>query len=389
MKTILRWLGLLLLFLVLVGAGLALTNRDKLTRLNAVLTLFDEDKITRNFSQMGEIFFSTEMPRGSEPVAELPQGPELTLPEGADAWITDRALTALVVLKDGQLVHESYYQDTTPEDRRISWSVAKSFLSVLTGILMDEGAIASLDDPVTKYAPELTGSAYDGATIRNVLQMSSGVEFDEDYLKFSSDINKMGRVLALGGSMDAFAAGQDGQIATPGESWKYVSIDTHVIGMVLRGATGRMIPDLMAEKLIAPLGLEMAPIYLTDGYGVAFVLGGLNMPTRDYARLGQMVLQEGAWQGQQIVSAQWLAESTAASAPTAPGGEQYGYQWWLPHDAREGEVFARGVYGQYIYIDRTRGVVIASNATDRAFREEGAHASNIAMFRQIAEATDG
>lgn len=189
--------------------------------------------------------------------------------------------------------------------------------------------------------------------------------------------------------MDAFAAGINTRANPPGEVWQYVSIDTHVIGMVLRGATGRSIPDLMAEKLIAPLGLESAPIFLTDGFGVAFVLGGLNMPTRDYARLGQMVLQDGNWQGQQIVSAQWLAESTAASAPTAPGAEQYGYQWWLPPDAQAGEVFARGVYGQYIYIDRARGVVIASNASDRAFRDDGAHASNIEMFRRIAEATDG
>src|SRR5699024_857552 len=155
-------------------------------------------------------------------------------------------------------------------------------------------AIEDIDEPVTKYVPALVGTAYDGATIRNVLQMASGVRFNEDYLDYDSDINRMGRVLALGGSMDEFAAGLTARERPPGQAWQYVSIDTHVIGMVVRGATGRSVIDLMAEKLVQPMGLEAAPFYVTDGYGTAFVLGGLNMPTRDYARFGQMFLQNGA-----------------------------------------------------------------------------------------------
>ncbi len=129
------------------------------------------------------------------------------------------------------------------------------------------------------------------------------------------------------------------------------------------------------------LGLERDPYYVTDGEGVEFVLGGLNLTTRDYARLGLLVEQNGLWQGQQIVPADWLAESTAASAP---GGEGYGYQWWLPPQAEPGEVYARGVYGQFIWIDRDRDVVIAVNSADRQFREPGAMDQNIAMFRAIA-----
>ncbi len=145
--------------------------------------------------------------------------------------------------------------------------------------------------------------------------MASGVAFNEDYLDFWSDINRMGRVLALGGSMDGFAAGQTGRRGPPGTAWEYVSIDTHVIGMVIRGATGRSIPDLMQERLFVPLGLDADPYYVTDGNDVAFVLGGLNMTTRDYARLGQLVEQNGEWQGRQVIPADWLAESTARSAP--------------------------------------------------------------------------
>ena len=251
---------------------------------------------------------------------------------------------------------------------------------------MEDGTISSVNDPVTKYAPALRGTAYDGASLEDVLQMESGVRFNEDYLDFWSDINKMGRVLALGQSMDGFATALTEKDAKAGQSWQYVSIDTHILGMVIRGATNRPIPELLAERIIAPLGLEQAPYYLTDGYGTAFVLGGLNLTTRDYARFGQMIAQNGLWNGVQVVPAAWIAQSTRPSAKTVKGNTQYGYQWWMPADARQGEVFARGIYGQYIYINQPLGVVIAINAADRAFRDAGVTLSNIAMFRAIAEA---
>jgi CubicO group peptidase (beta-lactamase class C family) len=236
-----------------------------------------------------------------------------------------------------------------------------------------------------RYSPALEGGAYAGATIRNVLQMSSGVVFDEDYLDQSSDINRMGRVLALGGSMDEFAAALTETFAPAGEMWTYVSIDTHILSMVVRGATKRPIAELMSEKIIAPMGLERAPYYLTDGFGTAFVLGGLNLTTRDYARMGQMFLQRGQYNGRQIVPADWVDASTAASAPTAAGAIGYGYQWWIPQGAAAGEFMARGIYGQYVYVNRARGVVIATNAADRKFREEGVSQQNIAIFRAIAD----
>ena len=262
--------------------------------------------------------------------------------------------------------------------------MAKSALSALFGIVVAEGSIASLDDKVTKYASQLAGSAYEGASIRNVLNMASGVKFDEDYMAFFSDINKMGRVIGLGGSLDDFTAALKDRAYTPGQTWQYVSIDTHVLGMVIRGATGREIPDLMAEKLITPLGLEVEPAYVTDGTGQAFVLGGLNMTTRDYARLGQLFLQNGAAGGEQIVPADWVVASTTASAPTAPGAIGYGYQWWVPKGAVPGEFMAMGIYGQFIYINRPAGVVIAVNAADRHFTDAGVEDGNVAMFRAIA-----
>jgi len=384
MRTFGKWLGRILLALLVAAVIVGLWKRDEIERLLAVNFLFSEEKIVENFSHMDKAFLSTPVARGDTLTSELPYGPETTLPGEVDDWIAARNVTALVVLKDGAIVYENYFKGTGPDDRRISWSVAKSYLSALVGVLLDEGKIASLDDPVTRYAPSLKDGAYDGASLRNVLHMASGVTFDEDYLDYDSDINRMGRVVALGGKLDDFAADLTDSFAKPGSQWQYVSIDTHVVGMVVRGATGRSIPDLLSEKIIAPLGLEHAPYYITDGAGTAFVLGGLNMTTRDYARFGQMFAQGGNWNGQQIVPAAWVASSTSATAPTAEGKIGYGYQWWVPVGAAAGEYMARGIYGQYIYIDTARGVVIATNAADRKFREAGISDQNIKIFRSIA-----
>jgi CubicO group peptidase (beta-lactamase class C family) len=386
MRGIFKWFVRIALMAGLAAVVVGVWKREELKRLWAVNTLFHEGKIVENFSNMERAFLTVPLSRGDGPVTPLPQGAAMVLPEGAAAWIEDRSVTSLVVLEAGRIVHESYHRGTGPEDRRISWSMAKSFLSALFGIIEAGGAIASLDDPVTKYAPALAGSAYDGVSIAHVLQMTSGLEFDEDYLDYASDINRMGRVLALGGTMDGFAAGLTARAAEPGAVWEYVSIDTHALGMVIRGATGRDIPELMSEKVIAPLGLEAAPYYLSDGEGVAFVLGGLNLRSRDYARFGLMYEQMGEIAGQQVVPADWVAASTRASAPTLPGETGYGYQWWIPVGAPEGVFFARGIYGQYIYIDQARDAVIVVTGADRQFREDGVHEANIAMLRRIAGA---
>ncbi len=391
MRTFGKWLGRSLLALILAAIVVGLWKREEITRLLAVNTLFDPDKIVSNFSGMGNAFLTAPIATNGEP-SDLPLGDPAVLPTATETWIKDRSVTSLLVLQNGQIVFEDYFLGTGPDDHRISWSVAKSYLSALFGILLDEGSIASLDDPVTKYAPALKGGAYDGTTLKNVLQMSSGVLFDENYLDQSSDINRMGRILALGGKMDVFAAELTDTFAAPGEMWQYVSIDTHVVGMVVRGATGRSVADLLSEKIIAPLGLEGSPYYLTDGVGTAFVLGGLNFTTRDYARFGQMFLQGGQWDGTQIVPTDWALSSTTpsapAAAPTAPASGDfydYGYQWWIPKDARPREYLARGIYGQYIYINEPENIVIVSTAADRRFRDPGIDPGNVEMFRTIVD----
>ena len=385
MRNVLKWLLRIGLALVLAAVVIGIWKREELMRLMAVNSLFAEDQIVQNFSNMDNAFLTVPVSRGPRATSELPYGTETTLPDETAQWIKDRAVTSLLVMKDGQIRYEEYFLGTAPEDRRISWSIAKSYLSSLVGVLLAEGAVKSLDDPVTMYAPKLKGSAYDGASIRNVLNMASGVVFDEDILDKNSDLNRMGRVVALGSTLDDFVSSFTESYATPGEIWEYVSIDTHVISMVVRGATGRSVADLLSEKIIAPLGQDYDGYYVTDGVGTAFVLGGLNLTTRDYARFGQMILQDGSFDGQQVVPSDWIAASTQASAPTKPGKIGYGYQWWIPKGAHEGEFMGRGIYGQYLYIDQASGVVIVRTAADRNFRDDGVDDGNIDMFRKIAQ----
>lgn len=378
-----RWIGrgLLVLAVLLVAAGL--WQRERIGRLGAVLTLFDEDRIDANFRDMRGAFESVSIDGGE--ASELPRGEAIALPEGVAEWAEARHVVALLAVADGELVLEEYRRGATEEDLFVSWSMAKSVLSALIGVLIEEGAIPSVDVAVVDYAPELAGGAYDGASLRDVLTMSSGAVFDEDYLDFWSDINRMGRVLALGGSMDRFAAGLTATDAEPGTRWRYVSIDTHVVGMVARGATGRSVADLVGEKIFAPIGLEADPYYVADGNGVAFVLGGLNLSARDYARFGAMIAAEGEWNGRQVVPADWIEESVAP-VWEAGDGWGYGYQWWTPPAARPGEVVARGVYGQTMLIDRERDVVVLALSADRGFRDAGYWEGTLEALRAVADA---
>ncbi len=277
--------------------------------------------------------------------------------------------------------------------------MSKSFVSALTGLALANGDIDSLDDPVTKYAPSLKGSAYDGVSLRNVMNMASGIKFNEDYLDPKSDINKMGTVLGLGGSLDKFTAKQTNIARPAGQNWQYCSIDTHVISMVLRAATGQSLQDYFVENLWSKIGASADAAYSTDGKGNAFALGGLNMRTRDYALFGELFRNGGKRGDVQIIPSDWVKTSTTHSAPPAAAGSTnetedgapfgYGYQWWIPPHEDE-EYYAVGVYGQYIYVNPKAGIVIAKNAAHREFmstdeKGEGYMAQNLTMFRRIAE----
>ena len=386
----------------ILGALLGKLDFTSIKRLMEVDTLFDAGKIEKNFTNMKRFFFHREIPVDTSAPAPLPESPQ-NIPtsykfQGRDftlkEWQQERGVCAMVVLKSGEIAHEQYLNGTGPLDRRISWSMSKSVLSATIGVLNDQGRLPHFATRIGDIVPQLRKSAYANATLRNVLNMASGVKFNEDYLDYHSDINRMGRVLAVGGSMDQFAADMVEQEYTPGQYNHYVSIDTHVLGMVIRAVTGQRTDDLVRELVFEPLGLEAVPYYLTDSFDEPFVLGGLNMTTRDYARFGLLFAQGGQINGTQVVSTAWVQEATSQSAPppapeitNLPVGEMgYGYQWWLPSNAQSGEFYAIGIYGQYIYVNTQAEIVIAINSADRDFKEgDGiANLQNIEVFRQIA-----
>ncbi len=391
----------IVLALALIAMLIAALNWSKIERLRHVNTLFDEGEIVENFSNMDKAFLHQDLEISGE-IFVWPETPA-ALPETVTVagksfdlqpLLAELETTSLIVIKDGAILNENYYLGTGKDDLRISWSVAKSFMSGLYGQALESGQIKSLDDTVETYAPSLKGSAYEGASIRNVLNMASGVRFNEDYMDPKSDINKMGRVLGLGQSMDKFAASLDGRDAEPGARWQYVSIDTHVAAMVLRAATGKSLHELFNETYGANLGFGKTPYYLTDGENVAFALGGLNLRTRDYAKFGQLFLQKGMWNGQQVIPESWAVESVTHSAPNlSDRGVGYGYQWWVPmpqEGVHKGDFFAVGIYGQYIYVNPAANMVIAKNAAHREFAypmEGYGHSMNvnIDMMRSLAE----
>ena len=401
MKIIKILASILVVIAILIG-----WNWDNIQRLIQVKTLFDADKIVHNFSHMDELLFADNLPKSGKAhiwPLELKALPKTYTDRGisknTEAMLEELQTTALVIVKDGTIVFEDYYKGTGSEDRRMSWSMSKSFVSALTGLAIERGEIKNINDPVTDYVPILKGSAYDGVPLLHVLNMASGIDFDENYLDPSSDINKMGTVLGLGGSLDEFAADQKNIVRPSGTAWQYCSIDTHVVSMVLRAATGKTLQQYFVDNLWSKIGASGDAYYSTDGDGNAFALGGLNMRTRDYALFGEIIRNDGKRGDEQIIPADWIKKSTAQSAPTAiprpttstENGSVfgYGYQWWLPPESDD-EVFAVGIYGQYIYINRKAGIVLAKNAAHREFMDsdekgESYMMQNITLFRQIAE----
>jgi len=394
MNKFLRITGATLFFVALVFGAIIAFNYEQAERLHATMTLFDEDRIVHNFSHMDEAFLMKPVKR-SGPVYQFAHAPA-DLPRGftyrgrpvdTDEYLDRRATTALLVLKDDRIAFEKYYLGTGENDLRISWSMAKSFTATLFGIAVHDGLI-DIDAPVERYLPEMRGSGYEGVPVRDVLQMSSGVTWDEDYADFYSDINRMGRILAVGGSLDEFTATLT-RDKPSGRAFHYVSMDTHVLSMIVRRVRGESLIAQVEKHIWSKIGMEADAKWLTDSAGAEFALGGLNVRTRDYARFGRLYLHNGDWNGEQVVPAAWIRQATRpASDHNRPGPDKFGYgfQWWLAPDARPGEFLAVGVYGQFIYVNQPENIVIVKNSADRNFLDEiGSKHEAVTFFRAITD----
>ena len=375
-------------------------NYASIVRVYKAITLFDEAVIVNNFSSMESLFETVEIakPASSHTFERATQDlPKTYNYKGnlieVTQFLAKTNTTALLVLKDNTITFEDYYLGTQAEDRRISWSTAKSFLSAVFGVAVAQGHIVSLMDPVTKYVPELRGSGYDGVSIKNVLQMSSGVKFYENYSDFNSDINRFGRVIAFGGSFDEFAASLTAE-RVPGTFLHYVSIDTHVLGMVIRNATGRRFVDYFNETLWSQIGAEDSAVFIADKHQEPMVLGGMNIRTRDFARFGKLYRDGGQWNGKQVIPAQWVIDSVTPDAPHLIPGKRkssdltlgYGYQWWIPENS-DREFMALGIYDQFIYINQSAGVVIVKNSANIDFMANNFESAmeTVEVFRAIVD----
>lgn len=304
--------------------------------------------------------------------------------------------TSLLVIKDGTIVQEDYLNGAGQSSRHTSWSVAKSFVSTLIGIARDEGLIKSVDDKISTYLPELSGSAYGAARVKDLLQMSSGVDFTENYgkpggntvLAMSSVQVMLNKAWILGFSLDGQLAGYE-KLEEPGTRFYYRSSDTHVLSAILRSLYSRPFEEILAEKLWQPLGMTSKASWGTAaGTPVGFCC--LNATTRDYAKLGSLFLNNGRWNGKQIISKTWVDEATIPSDAhvqpiNARGNRGYQYQWWVPKDY-DGEFFANGIWGQSIWVSRKHNMVIVTTATDPNFRAN--MSEKIAVMRAISASFD-
>lgn len=323
-----------------------------------------------------------------------PVGPAMVLPsvftfEGqersTEEFLSSTDTAAVLVLVDGHIRHERYMLTGGPSVQWLSMSVGKSFVSALVGIAVEEGHISSIDDPISDYVPVNPGSAYDGVSIKDVLQMSSGARWNEDYADPDSDIVKL--LMATSGAeggLDGFVA-QMSRESSPRQVCRYNSGETQILGALVARATGRQLTGYFQEKLADPLGFETPGHWISDLQGTEMSYGGLNLSARDFARLGELYRLGGRWDGQQIISEDWIKASTTAEAaihqPGMPlvGGHSfdlgYGYQWWLPAGTR-GEFSAIGVYNQFVYVDPMSKTTIVKLSANRAYGTSTEEATN-------------
>ena len=390
---------LILLSVLLIVIGIF--YGPKIARLYHLANLYNEDSIDRNFINIDNIFSVSEpIPASDNPYTfprrdfVLPEtfffdGEQRLLSEELEHYKTD----GLIVLHNGNLLYENYWNNNSANSKHIAFSVTKSFVSALVGIALDEGLIDNIKDPITKYLPDFKGTGYEGVRIKDILQMSSGVDFNEDYADPKSDINRFGRATARGSSFRDFAKSLE-RGREPGTYHHYVSIDTQVLGFLLAEVTGMPLKEYLYKKIWNKIGMEDDAFFIVDNNGVEMALGGLNATLRDYAKFGELYLNRGKWNGEQVVPASWVDASHTTDGPHLKPGESelssspwgYGLQWWVP-GFPDTDYTASGVYNQYIYIDPLTNVVIAKTSSNHRYTSEKEYskAAHVAMFRAIAE----
>jgi CubicO group peptidase (beta-lactamase class C family) len=361
-----RNLALIAITLAALGGGVWFASLDRETRGLIANMLRNADVFTWSVPQRDAAFRAMDrLPRvqsgeiaASSMPLPLPQGKPLNIP-GIDAFLASQRVAGIVILQDGKVRFESYGLGFDAKGRWTSFSLAKSFTSTLVGAAIQDGYIKSLEDKVSGYIPDLKGSAYDDVTVRQLLTMTSGVRWSEDYEDPKSEVVQFSTATPEPG-VDATVSFMRKlpRAHPPGSVFTYNTGETNLIGVLVSSATGKPLSKYVHDRIWQPAGMEAKATWLkgTTGHEIAGCC--IQATVRDFARMGLFVLADGTRDGVQVVPKGWFAEAITKQQDIGLPGRGYGFQWWTYDD---GSVAAKGIFGQGIYIDPKRRLVIASN----------------------------
>jgi CubicO group peptidase (beta-lactamase class C family) len=367
-------------------------------------TLEQEPHLVASYSGAREQFFPYHTVRkGWDVVEPLPRAPEPTRFSytfddrryTSDDYLDRQRVTGLLVMKDGRIVLERYQYGRSEANRFVSQSMAKSVTSLLVGLALHEGKIESLDDLARKYLPALEGNPYGETSIRHLLQMSSGIKFSEVY-SGNDDVATLSR-LSVGGLGPGGAAvlepfRKNERPFAPGTRFAYASIETEVLGLVVRQAVSMSLAEYLSVKIWRPMGAEADAIWLVDKSGQEAAYCCLGATLRDYGRLGLLLANDGVARGQHVVPRAWIVDATQPTPGyphLRPGVATpylgYGYQFWIfPGEHRRFALF--GVRGQAIFVDPALRLVLVQTAVWKEFIDTEARRERDAFWRGVVAA---
>ncbi|MDB5652717.1 MAG: Beta-lactamase [Tardiphaga sp.] len=322
------------------------------------------------FRQPGTTF-ATRTIRAGAPVRPLNYAsrplPEFAIPSGGAVYdiydyVARNRIAGLLVMHNDQVLLEHYDLGLTAATKWLSMSMAKSVATTLVGAAVQDGLIDSIDDPLTKYLPQLAGSAYEVVSIKALMQMTSGVQWDDTQTNPDSERRHMLQLQIdqQPGAIIEYMASRP-RVAAPGTVSKYSTGDTQLVGALVRAATGKWLSDYLSEKIWSKLGMEAdAEWWLEARDGLEVAGSGLFATMRDYARFGRFILADGVIDGERVLPVGWMRDA-AASRQIGGARVDYGYMWW-PVPAPDGSLddgafSARGIFGQFIYINPKHNII--------------------------------
>jgi CubicO group peptidase (beta-lactamase class C family) len=313
------------------------------------------------------------------------KGEPLPLHLDIDAYLASQRAAGLIIVQDNKIRLEKYALDYTASGRWTSFSVAKSFTSTLAGAALRDGYIQSLDDKVSKYVPGLKGSVYDDVTIRQLLTMTSGVKWNEDYSDPNSDVALFNKHQPDPGvDVTVSYMRRLKREAPAGSKWLYKTGETNLLGVLVSQAAGKTLSDYLSEKVWKPYGMEQDAVWMLGSTGHEISGCCISATLRDYARFGEFIAEGAKIHGKSILPADWLAQATVKQADIAAPGRGYGFQWWTYDD---GSFAASGIFGQSIFIDPQRKLVIATNGDwEKAVDPQGLRTARDVFFKTVQAA---